>query len=88
MIMAAAPFFNTERRELEQVLMESNAWLGSEDPLNFDLGVHRWLKEDREEAYSDWLKWIIEQLRLPVLVAKIFGIKEPPGFSRTYLKIA
>jgi hypothetical protein len=27
--------------------------------------LHRWLSSDREEAYSDWLGWIIEQLAKP-----------------------
>lgn len=32
------------------------------DPLSVDLGTHRWLRNDREEAYSDWLAWTLEQL--------------------------
>src|SRR5580700_121123 len=32
------------------------------DPLVVDAGLNRWLREDREEAYSDWLAWIFQQL--------------------------
>jgi hypothetical protein len=34
------------------------------DPLELDFGVHRWLAPAREEAYADWLAWILG--RLPV----------------------
>src|SRR5689334_2146074 len=30
------------------------------DPLALNLGEHRWLSEDREESYSDWLAWILQ----------------------------
>ena len=30
----------------------------SEYHLTWISGFHRWLQEDREEAYSDWLAWI------------------------------
>ncbi len=32
------------------------------DPLLADAGLNRWLREEREEAYSDWLAWIFEQM--------------------------
>jgi len=34
------------------------------EPLFADAGLNRWLTEDREEAYSDWLEWILGQLQL------------------------
>jgi hypothetical protein len=30
------------------------------DPLLMDLGMHRWLRAEREEAYSDWLHWVLK----------------------------
>ena len=47
-----------------------------EDPLDVDLGVHRWLKDGREEAYSDWLELVIRQIleKLgPKQVFELFG---------------
>ena len=32
------------------------------DPLHVDAGLNRWQRNDHEEAYSDWLAWILEQL--------------------------
>lgn len=32
------------------------------EPLDLNFGIHRWLKHDREEAYSDWLAWLLSQM--------------------------
>jgi hypothetical protein len=32
------------------------------EPLRTDLGAHRWLTAKREEAYSDWLQWVLTQM--------------------------
>jgi len=41
------------------------------DPVATDYGAHRWLRSRREEVYSDWLAWILEQCSgaevLPIL---------------------
>lgn len=46
------------------------------EPLRADVGLNRWLRREREEAYSDWLAWILEQLQ-PADVLEILGITEP-----------
>lgn len=46
------------------------------DPLMADAGLNRWLKKEREEAYSDWLAWILEQLSA-IDVLHILGITDP-----------
>jgi hypothetical protein len=50
------------------------------EPLRADLGLNRWLKKEREEAYSDWLEWILQQLQqLPgraANVLKVIGISD------------
>jgi hypothetical protein len=51
--------------ELNQLLSDSDAQLSAislRDPLMVDAGLNRWLKKEREEAYSDRLKWILDQL--------------------------
>jgi hypothetical protein len=45
------------------------------DPLRVDFGAHRWLKENREESYSAWLAWIIEQLESPREVFALFKLE-------------
>jgi len=37
-----------------------------------DLGLHRWLQESCEEAYSDWLAWILGQLNTSDEIIKLF----------------
>jgi hypothetical protein len=46
------------------------------DPLLAHAGLNRWLKKEREEAYSDWLAWSFEQLgALDIL--HVLGLTEP-----------
>lgn len=49
-----------------------------EDPFDTDLGLHRWLDEEREEAYSDWLEWIVRQTKVPSAVFRLFNLGTPP----------
>src|SRR5664279_1968883 len=52
-----------EAARLRRYLRQSNEILRPlGEPLLIDFGLHRWLKEEREEAYSDWLAWIVGQL--------------------------
>ncbi|MCR4418726.1 MAG: hypothetical protein QHH27_03285 [Clostridia bacterium] len=52
-----------------------------EEPLKMAFPLHRWLAEDREEAYSDWLVWILEQLGSARHVGYVLWGEEMPGFS-------
>jgi hypothetical protein len=52
------------------------------DPLLLDFGTHRWLKEEHELAYSDWLAWILEQRRESGAVLSLFG-REPGALAGT-----
>ncbi len=74
---AAKRLFEVDAIRLKELLNESNKRLQPlADPLSIDFGTHRWLSEDREEAYSDWLAWIIEQIDDPLAALRIFGITE------------
>jgi len=42
--------------------------------LNFT--EHRWVAGHREEAYSDWLQWIMAQADA-VEVLRVFGVNDP-----------
>jgi len=44
------------------------------EPLFADAGLNRWLTEEREEAYSDWLEWILGQLQLQGGAAEILAV--------------
>jgi hypothetical protein len=66
--------------ELTHLLNTSDAQLqliSLRDPLLADAGLNRWLKKEREEAYSDWLEWILGQLGSAVDVLAVLGITDP-----------
>jgi|SRR5215813_2827212 len=72
MVSATKPFLVTNREYAKRLLEQSNFYLSPlKDPFEMDLGLHRWLQEDREEAYSDWLAWIVGQLRTPERITKL-----------------
>jgi hypothetical protein len=72
------------KNQLEELLSESDRCLKASslcEPLHADAGLNRWLRKEREEAYSDWLEWILQQLQqLPggaLNVLKVLGISAP-----------
>jgi hypothetical protein len=80
MIDAVGPMLGAERERLKVLLAESRARLAPlEDPFDLDLGLHRWLDADREEAYSDWLQWVVQQARMPEPIYRLFGLGTPPA---------
>ena len=61
LIRSAGCLEDYARQHLEDALAGSNATLSPlSDPLELNLGEHRWLSVDREESYSDWLAWILQ----------------------------
>jgi hypothetical protein len=83
MIAAARELLLLGGEYLRHLLKRSNERLAPlVDPLVVDFGAHRWLSKEPEPAYSDWLKWIIEQLPTPDLVFRIFGIADPEGVAQ------
>jgi|GEM_PF-1789225 len=59
--------------------LSSKALAPLEDPLSTDFRQHRWLKFNREEAYSDWFAWILDELSSVRLISEILGISAPAG---------
>lgn len=83
LLEAACPLFRLETQRLCDLLEKSNRHLHPfEDPLRVDFGVHRWLRNEREEAYSDWLEWVVNHLPTPGHVFRLFGIKDPAALNR------
>ena len=55
-------FENSQIARLGALISEANIYLTPfEYPLTCDLGLHRWLRSEREESYSDWLAWVLRQ---------------------------
>ena len=70
-------------------MKESDAKLRSRslcEPLLADAGLNRWLKKEREEAYSDWLAWILEQLQTSD-VLKVLGLSEIAVCSNLHFRV-
>ncbi|HEV3144994.1 MAG TPA: hypothetical protein VGZ47_13975, partial [Gemmataceae bacterium] len=67
-----------DAERLRHVLDESRKMLHPlEEPFDVDLGLHRWLDSEREEAYSDWLEWVIFQAKNPKQVFALFHLQPP-----------
>lgn len=78
LIEVARGVFAVEAEQLRTLLAQSSQRLNPlDDPLTVDLGLHRWLAGDREEAYSDWLQWVVEQVKKPELVFRLFALLVP-----------
>jgi hypothetical protein len=75
LIEAAQPRLLEDSRELRRLLERSRDQLKFTDPLLCDLGLHRWLAKDREESYSDWLAWVLEQLGDADAVLRVLGVQ-------------
>ena len=46
------------------------------DPLAIEFRDHRWLSSEREEAYSDWLGWILEQIGDAGRILRLLGVRD------------
>jgi len=76
LVNAALEDANRQDLQLRELLKLSNEKFAPfSDPLLSDLGLHRWLSADREEAYSDWLQWVLQELD-PEMISLLFGIDE------------
>lgn len=63
--------------KLKDLLHKSRSKLSPlSDPLLVDLGMHRWLLAEREEAYSDWLAWIIEQIPRAETMLRLLNVQD------------
>jgi hypothetical protein len=78
MIESALKSQTVAEQELESLICESNQHLHPlDEPFATNYQLHRWLIGSREEVYSDWLAWILDQLGSAADVFRLFGA-EPP----------
>ena len=78
MIVAVRPLMKAEAEHLKGLLDKSREKLKPlGEPFDLDLGLHRWLNAEREEAYSDWLQWVVGQASTPARIFGLFGLKVP-----------
>jgi len=78
LIRTAEQYAILQSRDIERLLHESERMLARfPDPLNVDLGLHRWLASEREESYSDWLAWVLQELTQVPLLLELLGLVDP-----------
>jgi hypothetical protein len=59
----------------QELLSQSNDRLAPlSDPLTCDLGLHAWLRPQREESYSMWLQWSLQQLADWESIGQVLGL--------------
>jgi hypothetical protein len=76
-IDAARARVRAENLPLRRLLTESDRRLSPlTDPLASDFGAHRWLRNDREPAYSEWLAWVLERLGTAERAFGVLGLAE------------
>jgi hypothetical protein len=68
-----------ERIHLSALLRQADDRLAPfSDPLRLRFSGHRWLdpEREREESYSDWLAWLLEQMNSAEQVLRIFDLED------------
>ncbi len=78
MIEVVRQLMKAEAMRLQSLIESSSNKLNPlSEPFESDLGLHRWLGGEREEAYSDWLQWVLMQAQTPRRVYQLFGLQPP-----------
>jgi hypothetical protein len=68
-------------QEARRLILAEEARLGlgaGTEPFRVDLGLHRWLHDESEPAYSDWLQWMVHALENKEWILRLLGV---PGGS-------
>lgn len=68
--------------DFQKTVQQSSRMLAplGEPLVALDFAEHRWVAAGREEAYSDWLQWIMAQANPPE-VLRVFGVRDPEVIS-------
>lgn len=73
-----------EGQRLTQLLKASRQrFYPLSDPLDVQFHLHRQLSASREEVYSNWLQWVLQQVRDPGPIGRILGSARPDGFANS-----
>jgi hypothetical protein len=83
LIEAVGPKLQFEAKRLSILMKQSREKLKPlDDPFDLDMGLHHWLDDEREGAYSDWLEWIVRQAKTAERIFRLFGLESPPDDLR------
>jgi hypothetical protein len=79
-----ADFGRRRSGAFRDLLSKSNSHLTPlSDPLTCELGLHAWLRPQREESYSMWLQWSLQQLRDWESISEVLGLQVPSREARS-----
>jgi hypothetical protein len=82
MVEAMRSWTEVRKNAYQALLQESEARLAPfGEPLRVDFGTHGWLSDEREESFTAWLGWIIDQIREPDLIFRLLGIEDDAAVS-------
>lgn len=73
------PYLEEAREEARSLVVGQEVRLGlgaGSDPFRLDYGMHRWLRDQCEPAYSDWLQWLVQAIGRREWVLDLLGV--PP----------
>ncbi|MCX6624329.1 MAG: hypothetical protein NTY38_25355 [Acidobacteria bacterium] len=79
MVNAFRGLVEHERGHLAELLRQAdNRLIPLSDPFRLPFSGHRWLdsEREREESYSDWLAWLLEQMGSAEQVLRVFGLED------------
>ncbi len=76
LVRCARPYFALQNTSLREALRHSRKRFRLPDPLELDFGLHKGLSGEREETYSAWLAWILEQFDDTRTLMDIFHIRD------------
>lgn len=80
-VSAASNYATRMTRRLRRCLNASRRrFRPLDEPLLVDFGAHRWLENEREESYSDWLAWILGNLLEGRDILRILGLHSDARF--------
>ena len=71
------PYLREVCQEARRLVVNHEARLGlgaGSEPFRVDYGMHRWLKNECEPAYSDWLQWLVEAIERRDWIFTLLGI--------------
>jgi hypothetical protein len=82
MVEGMRSWTEVRKNAYQALLQESEARLAPfGEPLRVDFGTHGWLSDEREESFTAWLGWIIDQIREPDLIFRLLGIEDDAAVS-------
>jgi hypothetical protein len=76
-VASIEPYLKEVSDEVRSLVTDSEGRLGlgvGTDPFRVDYGMHRWLQDECEPAYSDWLHWLVKTIARNDWIFSLLGV--------------